>query len=71
MRKLSLGIQLSDGADYEGGDLQFMANEEGVSAPKTLGTVVIFPSFVMDRVTPITSGKRRSLLGWVSGVPYR
>ena len=71
VRKLSLSIQLSDAADYEGGDLQFMVNEEGVSAPRTLGTVVIFPSFVLHRVTPITSGKRRSLVGWVSGAPYR
>ena len=70
-RKLSLSVQLSDGSDYEGGDLQFMINTETQNAPRTPGTVVIFPSFIMHRVTPITSGKRRSMVGWVTGVPYR
>ncbi len=70
-RKLSLSVQLSDPSEYEGGDLQFMINTKQVNAPKTLGTVIIFPSFVLHRVTPITSGVRKSLVGWVSGVPFR
>lgn len=70
-RKLSLTVQLSDPDSYEGGDLQFMINHKVVDAPRTKGTVVIFPSFVPHRVTPITKGVRRSIVGWVSGVPYR
>ncbi len=70
-RKLSLSVQLSDPEEYKGGNLQFMAHKKGVDAPRTKGTVIIFPSFVLHQVTPIISGKRRSMVGWVSGVPFR
>lgn len=70
-RKLSLTVQLSDSNEYEGGDLEFQINQNSVKAPRTQGTVVVFPSFIMHRVTEITKGKRRSIVGWVSGPPYR
>ena len=70
-RKLSITVQLSDPDDYEGGDLQFMANQEVINAPREKGTIIVFPSFVMHRVTPITKGVRQSIVGWVSGPPYR
>ena len=70
-RKLSMTIQLSDPAEYEGGDLQFMINGKIVNAPRDKGTIVIFPSFIMHRVAKITSGVRQSIVGWVSGPPYR
>ena len=71
IRKLSITIQLSDPGDYEGGDMEFMAGPQVQVAPKSLGTAIIFPSFVMHRVTAVTRGKRRSLVSWVSGPPYR
>lgn len=71
VRKLSMTIQLSDPEDYEGGDLQFMINQNIVTASRTKGTIVIFPSFILHRVTPITKGRRQSIVGWVSGPPYR
>ena len=70
-RKLSMTIQLSDADAYEGGDLRFMINNRIVNAPREKGTIIIFPSFVMHRVTPITKGTRQSIVGWVSGPPYR
>lgn len=70
-RKLSLTIQLSNPDDYEGGDLEFQINNKTVKAPRQQGTAIIFPSFIMHRVTEITKGKRRSIVGWVSGPPYR
>lgn len=70
-RKLSMTIQLSDPNEYEGGDLQFMINQNIVSAPREKGTIIIFPSYAMHRVTPITKGTRQSIVGWVSGPPYR
>ena len=51
IRKLSLTIQLTDEAAYEGGDLQFMINKDIITAPRTKGTIIIFPSFIMHRVT--------------------
>lgn len=70
-RKLSLTVQLSDPDSYEGGHLQFMINDRTVSAPRDRGAVVIFPSFVLHRVTTVTRGSRRSIVGWITGAPYR
>lgn len=70
-RKLSMTMQLSDPDDYEGGDLQFMVNQNIVTAPREKGTIIIFPSFMMHRITPISKGVRQSIVGWVSGPPYR
>jgi len=70
-RKLSMTMQLSDPDDYEGGDLQFMINEKIVDAPREKGTLIIFPSFIIHRVTPVTKGTRHSIVGWVSGPPFR
>ena len=71
IRKLSMTIQLSDPSEYEGGDLQFMINQNIVTASREKGTIVIFPSFILHRVTPITKGVRQSIVGWDSGPPYR
>lgn len=70
-RKLSMTIQLSDADEYEGGELQFMINQNVVSAPKDKGTMIVFPSFILHRVNPITAGTRKSIVGWVGGPPYR
>ena len=70
-RKLSVTVQLSDDESYEGGDLQFMINNRIESAPRRKGTVIVFPSFILHRVTKVTAGKRNSIVGWVSGPPYR
>ena len=70
-RKLSISMQLSDSDEYEGGDLQFMFNQKTVNAPREKGTIIVFPSFIMHRVTPITKGVRKSIVGWIAGPPYR
>ncbi len=79
-RKLSLVVQLSDPADYVGGELQFFDVEEDLvdadrhavaAATARQGTVVAFPSFEYHRVMPLRSGIRHSLVAWVSGPPFR
>lgn len=70
-RKLSITVQLCDEEEYEGGDLQFMINQHPFTAPKTKGTAVIFPSFGLHRVTPVTKGFRMSIVGWIGGPHYR
>ena len=66
-RKLSISVQLSDPDEYEGGELQFMINDKFITAPKEKGTAIVFPSFMMHRVTPITAGTRQSIVGWIAG----
>lgn len=72
-RKLSFTLQLSDPDEYEGGNLEFQYGvEQAVAAPRTFGTAIVFPSFIVHRVSPVTKGLRRSLVGWASGThPFR
>jgi PKHD-type hydroxylase len=66
-RKLSVIIQLSDPKDYEGGEVLFKASEVERQLPIDQGQIGIFPSFILHKVNPVTSGKRYALVAWVSG----
>jgi PKHD-type hydroxylase len=68
-RKLSMTLQLSDGNDYEGGNLEFMDFTE--PAPRGRGDLTVFPAFLMHRVTEVTHGARYSFVSWVHGRPFR
>ena len=71
-RKLSIAIQISDPSEYEGGLFQIWLGGNSVqTCEKSLGTAVVFPSFYMHRVTPVTKGVRKSLVLWVGGTPYK
>lgn len=70
-RKLSMVLQLSDPADYEGGDLEIMSQKKPVQVTKQKGLVAVFPSYMMHRVTPVTSGTRRTLVAWITGPAFR
>lgn len=67
-RKISISVQLSEPSDYEGGELELHGFG---SAPKDKGGVVVFPSFILHRVAPVTKGARESLVAWVSGPPFK
>ena len=70
-RKLSCVLQLSDPGEYEGGDLQLNTGGSIISVKKEVGLICFFPSFVLHRVTPITSGVRTSLVTWLCGANLR
>ena len=70
-RKLSIVIQMSDPSEYEGGELQLITSKEPYSVPKKKGRLIVFPSYVLHRVTPVTSGLRKSIVGWISGPSFR
>ncbi len=70
-RKLSVVLQLSEGTDYDGGELQINPGGSILSVPKQLGLLCFFPSFLLHRVTPVTSGKRISLVTWLCGANLR
>jgi PKHD-type hydroxylase len=70
-RKVSLVIQMTDPSKYEGGRLQF----DGMEIPENQftqpGDMIIFPSFLKHRVTPVTKGTRQSLVTWISGPRFK
>jgi PKHD-type hydroxylase len=80
-RKLSVSVQLSHGTDYEGGDMEFTDlpldqshKELNIWTNKEFrkkGTVIVFPSFIRHRVTPVTEGTRYSAVAWINGPPLR
>lgn len=71
VRKLSFSMQLSDPADYDGGDLKLITSEEPITVSRERGYVTVFPSYTLHEVTPVTRGTRYSLVSWVTGTPFR
>lgn len=73
VRKLSMVIQLSDPDTYEGGDLELILGHgrDIYKLPREKGAMILFPSWMLHRVTPVTKGKRQSLVGWVCGRPFK
>ena len=70
-RKLTVVVQLSDPAGYDGGTLELRPDSNVVQAPRDRGTAIIFPSFVLHRVTPVDTGTRWSLTLWSHGPAFR
>jgi PKHD-type hydroxylase len=71
VRKLSFVLQLSDPKNYKGGELQIHLGGMPDVMKKEQGTVVTFPSPTLHEVTPITKGRRYSLVGWITGKPFK
>ena len=83
IRKLSMTCQLTDGSEYEGGELEFdyrdyepHTREEDKHLKKCKeilpkGSIIVFPSFVWHRVKPVTKGIRYSLVAWHLGHPFK
>jgi PKHD-type hydroxylase len=78
IRKLSAIISLSNPKDYLGGKVEFQfrnsIDSSKINECKEIserGSIVVFPSFVWHRVTPITKGTRYSLVMWNLGYPFQ
>jgi PKHD-type hydroxylase len=69
-RKLSISILLSDPSEFEGGELQFKGMEDQKVLTKQ-GSIVVFPSFIEHKITPVTKGVRYSAVTWVSGPAFK
>ena len=72
MRKISAVVQLNDGNEYNGCELQFSNGGDPVPCnAKSQGDLITFPSWKNHRITEIISGERYSLICWISGPPFR
>lgn len=71
VRKLSFSVQLSNSGDYDNGNLILHYKEKPEPMVRNQGTLVMFPSYTLHEVTPITEGRRCSLVGWVTGKPFK
>ena len=77
IRKLSVTVSLNDSKEYKGGTLEFQPRDEKnpnivIQCNEILekGSIVVFPSYVWHRVTPVTEGTRYSLVIWNLGKPF-
>jgi PKHD-type hydroxylase len=71
VRKLSVSIQLTDPKEYEGGELYLYDDDKGTLMDKKQGTLILFPSYVLHEVMPVTKGERNSLVTWVTGNQFK
>ncbi len=71
VRKLSISIQLTDPKEYEGGELYLYNSDKGDLMDKTQGTLIMFPSYILHEVMPVTKGERNSLVTWVTGKQFK
>ena len=46
-------------------------NMNNITAPKNFNSVLLFPSYLLHRVKPVTKGTRRSLVLWISGPKFK
>lgn len=63
-RFYSTVIQLND--EYAEGELQLNIDGNEITLEPGLGTLYMFPSYTLHRVTPVSLGVRYSLVNWVS-----
>ena len=66
-RKLTCLAFLND--DYEGGKFFINADGNVFYPPQSKGTVLVFPSYMIHGVEPVTKGTRYSAVTWLVG-PY-
>ena len=74
VRKISVSAILNE--DYEGGELQFktltpMGKVQIATVKGNKGDVIVFPSYINHRVTPVTKGTRYSIVAWYGGPPFK
>jgi len=69
MRKISYTLILNPD-EYEGGELCFHVGrtlDEPFPGQDEVGSMILFPSYLVHKVNPITSGTRYAMVGWAHG----
>jgi PKHD-type hydroxylase len=67
-RRISMSVELSDPADYDGGALEVVPDLVGRPRSLKRGGAHLFPSRALHRVVPVTRGRRWALVAW-TGAP--
>lgn len=71
VRRLSIIIPLVDRSSYVGGKFEFKDESESIGDFGDKGDLIVFRSTMKHRVTPVTSGTRKSLVSWILGPKHR
>lgn len=70
-RKLSFTLQLSDPETYQGGNVLIHSSSTPGTISTEMGSLSVFPSYQLHEVTPVESGVRHALVGWVIGPKFK
>lgn len=75
MRKLSYSVLLNP-AEYEGGELCLRVGRgegphPGQTGLEALGSMIMFPSYILHCVLPVTKGTRYAIVGWAHGPSFK
>ena len=63
----------SESGEYEGGELTMSVNTDpypGQTDPEAIGNIVMIPSYIVHRVTPMVKGTRYAIVGWTHGSSF-
>ena len=66
-RKISFSLGLNDADEFEGGELVIKFGIDEQSYKLSKGEVLVFPSYLIHKVTPVTKGLRKVIVGWGVG----
>ena len=68
-RKISFSLGLNDADEYEGGELELKLGTYDRENVYKLSKcpVLVFPSHILHKVTPVTKGFRKVIVGWGLG----
>ena len=64
-RDISASVFLDDAKEYEGGEFEFFTKSL-VRPEQTQGSMIVFPSLMTHKVSPVKKGHRHSLVLWGS-----
>jgi len=70
-RKLGMTLQLTDPSEYEGGNLIINHTEYFDDFAANKGDLIIFPSWCLHKVTPLTQGVRKAVVAWAVGPDFK
>ncbi len=68
-RKLSFECILED--QHEGGEFSVLLGPTEHKVSLNKGDCVIYPTFLMNKVYPVKSGKRSSIVSWIAGPAFK
>lgn len=68
-RKLSFECVLDD--DYTGGEFAMLIGPTEHRVRLSKGDAVVYPSFLLNKIYPVSSGSRKSLVSWISGPSFK
>jgi hypothetical protein len=71
VRKLTVLMGLSSPSSYEGGEFSLYVGKFSQTFKLEKGQICVFPSAIHHRVRKVTSGVRKTIVGWYGGPPFK